>query len=197
MCPALRVDWRLVIVQIQQRSGSSSIDGFIKKTGAEWGDKNFDRYFRNEGKAKKPLMDQGSVDAREERILDHALSTMESFQTTQKQTFVPTFETDCKPLFVFNETGSGKSLLMSLGSADSLATSIAGFAMTRYQRHNTHMQKNVVLIKNVVKQQLRRRPRNRGHGNGTTSMMIDCSASCSLALSLSLYLTLFLCQQIS
>ena len=59
-CPALRVDWRLVIVQIQQRSGSSSIDGFIKKTGAEWGDKNFDRYFRNEGKSKKPLMDQGS-----------------------------------------------------------------------------------------------------------------------------------------
>ena len=43
---------------------------------------------------------------------------MESFQTTEKQTFVPTFETDCKPLFVFNETGSGKSLLMSLGSAD-------------------------------------------------------------------------------
>ena len=105
-------------MQIQQRSGSSSMDGFIKKTGAEWGDKNFDRYFRNEGKAKKPLMDQGSVDAREERILDHALSTMESFQTTEKQTFVPTFETDCKPLFVFNETGSGKSLLMSLGSAD-------------------------------------------------------------------------------
>ena len=69
---------------------------------------------------------------------------------------------------------------------DSLATSIAGFAMTTYQRHNIHMQKNVVLMKNVVKEQLGRGPRNRGHGNGTISMMIDCSVSCSLSLSFDL-----------
>ena len=106
-------------MQIRQRSGSSAIDGFIKKTGKEWADNNFDRYFRNEGKSKKPLLDEQAVRGRERKIMDHAASIVKAFIAEHKVVnTVPTVETSCKPLFVFNETGSGKSLLMSLGSAD-------------------------------------------------------------------------------
>jgi len=65
-------------MQIRERSGSSAIDGFIKKTGKEWADNNFDRYFRNEGKSKKPLLDEQAVRGRERKIMDHAASVVKA-----------------------------------------------------------------------------------------------------------------------
>ena len=71
-------------MQIRQRSGSSAVDGFLKKTGKEWADNNFDRYFRNEVKSKKPLLDEQAVRGRERKIMDHAASIVKAFTAEHK-----------------------------------------------------------------------------------------------------------------